>query len=402
MNPAMAPASTVDAQVCAWLAAVLRDGAGAEPPVAAGAAVATAQPQPQPPEQVLAVASRHGVASLVHEHLRLHPDGSALQAAFADAARRQAMRSLWLQAEARRLLAALHEAGLRVLVLKGAALASWLYPAAHLRDCGDLDLLLASHADAQRAAAVLAQCGYPDGYQQGGHAYELLRKPAPGAAYRLELDLHWRLLNAPVFAEALDFETLWAGSIAIPALGPQARGLGAVHALLHAAMNRVVNLYTDVGDLLKCLYDIHLLAARLDVPEWKQVVNSASERQLCGVMHAALQAAQSQLGTAIPQETLDKLAQRIAHEPLDPARLHDWSYMQRRNAAALPPGARLRWLWGRLLPDVEYLRSAHGADASVPVLWWRQGRRLLARLFVARAPSASPPSSQSSPPDDRP
>ena len=52
MNPAMAPASTVDAQVCAWLAAVLRDGAGAEPPVAAGAAVATAQPQPQPPLQV--------------------------------------------------------------------------------------------------------------------------------------------------------------------------------------------------------------------------------------------------------------------------------------------------------------------------------------------------------------
>ena len=77
MNPAMAPASTVDAQVCAWLAAVLRDGAGAEPPVAAGAAVATAQPQPQPPEQVLAVASRHGVASLVHERLRVHSQAAA-------------------------------------------------------------------------------------------------------------------------------------------------------------------------------------------------------------------------------------------------------------------------------------------------------------------------------------
>ena len=75
------------------------------------------RPLPQPPEQVLAGASRHGVASLVHERLRLHPDGSPLQAAFADAARRQAMRSLWLQAEARRLLAALHAAGLRVLVL---------------------------------------------------------------------------------------------------------------------------------------------------------------------------------------------------------------------------------------------------------------------------------------------
>ena len=65
MTPAMPPASTVDAQVCAWLAAVLRDGTGPEPAVAAAAAAATAQ--------VLAVASRHGVASLVHEHLRLHP-----------------------------------------------------------------------------------------------------------------------------------------------------------------------------------------------------------------------------------------------------------------------------------------------------------------------------------------
>ena len=390
MNPAMAPASTVDAQVCAWLAAVLRDGAGAEPPVAAGAAVATAQPQPQPPEQVLAVASRHGVASLVHERLRLHPDGSPLQAAFADAARRQAMRSLWLQAEARRLLAALHAAGLRVLVLKGAALAGWLYPAAHLRDCGDLDLLLASHADAQRAAAVLAQCGYPDGYQQGGHAYELLRKPAPGAAYRLELDLHWRLLNAPVFAEALDFEALWAGSIAIPALGPQVRGLGAVHALLHAAMNRVVNLYTDVGDLLKCLYDIHLLAARQDVEMWAQALSLARARGLCGVLLSGLDAAQAALGTAVPVSVRTALVAAAPAERLEMARLHDWSYMQWRSAAALPPGARLRWLWGRLLPDAEFLRSTYGADASLPRLWWRHGRRLLARLSATRAASSPP------------
>ena len=213
MNPAMAPASTVDAQVCAWLAAVLRDEAGIAPPVPAAAA----------PEQVLAVAERQGVASLVHARLGERADGSALQAAFAAAARQHAMRSLWLQAEARRLLAALHAAGLRVLVLKGAALAGWLYPAAHLRDCGDLDLLLASHEDTMRAVQVLADCGYPDGYEQGGHAYELLRKPVPGTAFPLELDLHWRLLNAPVFATAceapLPVSTLSPGPIstALPA-----------------------------------------------------------------------------------------------------------------------------------------------------------------------------------------
>ena len=372
--PALLP---VDAELRAWLAAVLRDQAGSVAPVPAAAT----------PEQVLAVAERQGVASLVHARLGEQADGSALQAAFAVAARQQAMRSLWLQAETRRLLAALHAAGLRVLVLKGAALAGWLYPAAHLRDCGDLDLLLASHEDTMRAVQVLADCGYPDGYEQGGHAYELLRKPVPGTAFPLELDLHWRLLNAPVFATALDFETLWSGSIAIPALGPQARGLGPVHALLHAAMNRVVNLYTDVGDQLKGLYDLHLLAARLDTDDWAQVQRLALAGGLCGVMQSGLQAAQHALGTPLPVPVLAALAAAVPGERLDPARLHDWSYMQWRNAAALPLRLRLRWLWGRLLPDAGFLRSAHGADASLLVLWWRQGRRLLARLF-ARGPAA--------------
>ena len=103
----------VDAEVRTWLTAVLRDEAGTALPAPAAAT----------PAQVLAVASRQGVASLVHERLRVQADGSELQAAFADAARRQAMQSLWLRAETTRLLEALHAAGLRVLLLKGVALA---------------------------------------------------------------------------------------------------------------------------------------------------------------------------------------------------------------------------------------------------------------------------------------
>ena len=370
----------VDAEVRTWLTAVLRDEAGTALPAPAAAT----------PAQVLAVASRQGVASLVHERLRVQADGSELQAAFADAARRQAMQSLWLRAETTRLLEALHAAGLRVLLLKGVALAGWLYPAAHLRDCGDLDLLFASHADAMRAVEVLEACGYPHGYTQGSHAYELVRMPAPGAAFALELDIHWRLLNAPVFAGALDFETLWAGSIAIPALGPPARGLGPVHALLHAAMNRMVNLYTDVGDVLKNLYDVHLLAARFDASDWAQLLEVAAARQLCGVVHAGLQAAHAQLGTVIPPALLASLAQRSTHEPLDPARLGDWAYMQRRNAAALPLPQRLHWLWRRLIPETDFLRKTYGSDASWPRLLLAHWRRFALRVSATRRRTPHP------------
>ena len=85
LMPALPP---VDAEVRAWLAAVLRNEAGIAPPV----------PAATTPEQVLAVAERQGVASLVHARLGERAGGSALQAAFAVAARQQAMRSLWLQA----------------------------------------------------------------------------------------------------------------------------------------------------------------------------------------------------------------------------------------------------------------------------------------------------------------
>ena len=364
-----------DAGVRAWLAAVLRAPAGSVPAVPVDATHA----------HVLAIAEHEGVTALVYERLREVPDAAALQAAFAESARTHAMRSLWMRAETARLLKALHEAGLRVLVLKGVALSAWLYPAPHLRACGDLDLLFASHAEAQRATDVLEGCGYPHGYEQGRHAYERVRKPVPGTAYALEVDVHWRLLNAPVFADALDFEELWSESIAIAALGAHARGLGPVHALLHAAMNRVVNLYTDVGDLLKCLCDVHLLTVRFESADWETMEQTASERKLCGVVQAALAVAQVQLGTAIPGKTLAALAQRIPYEPVNPQQLGDWLYMQRHSIAALPLGQRLRWVLGRLVPDSGYLRNHYGAGASLPVLLLRHWRRLPKRLFPRRS-----------------
>jgi hypothetical protein len=365
VEPALAP----DDAVRAWLAAALRGAAESEVP--AGATQ----------EQVLDVADRQGAAGLVQRRLLDLPASEPLQDAFAAAARQQAAQSLWIAAEAKRLLNVLAEHGLRVLVLKGVALAWWLYPAPYLRVCGDLDLLYASRDDALRAARILADHGYGEGYEQGGHACELVRMPGPGAAYSLEVDIHWKLLNAPVFADALDFETLWQASIAVPALGEHARGLDAVHALCHAAMNRAVNLYTGVGDLLKCLCDIDLLAAYLDDEGWARLLRLATDRGLCGVVHAALEAARVDLGTQVPAQVLDAMAQAMARESLDSRRLGEWGYMQRRNAVALPLGARLRWLWGRLLPDLDYLRKLHGGPAPLPVLLVGQVKRLTRRLL---------------------
>jgi hypothetical protein len=129
-------------------------------------------------------------------------------------------------------------------------------------------------------------------------------------------------------------------------------------------MNRVVNLYTGVGDLLKCLYDIHLLIEQLNAEDWAHVVELCSRAGLCGVVHSALEAARKELCTDVPSETLHALEQRACLEKLKPAMLSDWCYMQRQSLHALPWKVRPTWLWERLFPDPSYLQHSEGAEKS--------------------------------------
>ena len=76
--------------------------------------------------------------------------------------------------------------------------------------------------------------------------------------------------------------------------------------------------------------------------------------------------------------------------PLDPARLGDWAYMQRRNAAALPLTQRLHWLWRRLIPETDFLRKTYGSDASWPRLLLAHWRRFALRVSATRRRTPHP------------
>jgi hypothetical protein len=98
-------------------------------------------------------------------------------------------------AECERVLAVLAEAGIPVLLLKGSALAWWLYPAPHLRECSDIDLLLSSRQAVDRAFHVLSPYGFVRGYSQGGEAYECAFQRKLSETNSVDLDMHWQLLS---------------------------------------------------------------------------------------------------------------------------------------------------------------------------------------------------------------
>jgi hypothetical protein len=205
---------------------------------------------------VIALAREEGVHLLLAE--RLHPpelDDERRAAAVIGAAR---------EAEVRAVLEALAGAGVRPVLIKGCALAYTHYSRPELRPREDTDMMI--RADEREAVAhAIAPLGYQrppeaDGELTTGQ-FHFSRRDRHGIVHAL--DVHWRISNVRVFADALTYEELARDAVPIPALGPHARGASARHALLVACLHRVAH-HADSSNLL-WLYDIHLLGQGDDV-----------------------------------------------------------------------------------------------------------------------------------------
>src|SRR5690606_31990339 len=125
-------------------------------------------------EALKAQAWREGVAVLVGDRLACNPAvPDPIRRISLDWARGQAAGELDRRRRLRALLACVEQAGIEALLLKGAALAEWLYPAPYMREFSDVDLLFASREDALRAASALEVLGYAMPYRPGRFRHEL-------------------------------------------------------------------------------------------------------------------------------------------------------------------------------------------------------------------------------------
>ena len=330
-----------------------------------------------PPGELVAAAQREGIAALVDWRLQqitresvgtqtksamaIPPD---VIKAFTIAARDEALVSMVIEGESRRVLGLMAEARIPGLLLKGSALAHWAYSQPHLRACSDVDLLLPSREAAEQLSDRLTASGYERSETSGELvAYELLCRRPVSDDWQVEIDIHWRLANSPLFANAFTFDELMADSVALPRLAPNARGLGPVHALMHACVHRALNLSIGVGDKLKWQYDLELVRANFTPADWHRLVDLSIEKGLAGVVINALKNAAEAFESQLPHEWVTALTCAESAETLDAQRLSDWRYMQRMTFKSLPTAfLKLRWLWQRLFPSLDYLRYLYGTQ----------------------------------------
>ncbi|HLG54673.1 MAG TPA: nucleotidyltransferase family protein [Vicinamibacterales bacterium] len=305
-------------------------------------------------ERLLELARRHRVDRLVAHRLRHGPTVELRREVLVD--------ELSLR-ELTRVLAALETVGATPLVFKGAALAHTHYPASWLRPRLDADILVA--ADRRRQAfEALRDLGYGQPPFVSGdlvmYQAPFMRTDDIGLVHAQ--DVHWRIANPQVIAQVLTHEELVARATTVSALGCPMRVPSAVDALVLACLHRAAH-HNDAEDLL-WLYDIHLIASRLNPDEGRRLVELASERSVKALCARGLRLSIEHFHTVVPADLIAQLTPGTGarREPSAVFLKKDLRAIDRLAAdlRAVGPVAGARLVREHLFPPADYMGQAYG------------------------------------------
>jgi len=285
----MSEISASRAQVDGFLCSILR-GESASWPAAACAEFEN---------ELLDRASHHGVAALIYGVVESNrgwngwPDRirEELLKASRSAAAQDMLRSHTLE----KLLTEFDKQGIRVLIIKGAALAVTLYEHSRLRTRSDTDLFI-HFGDIERVCSSLSDLGLEiltPVYKN--HQFVCAKKTTHGS---LHFDIHWRIQNAPQYARVISFDEAWAKSVPVPGMAG-AHMLNGVDALLLACLHLKGSQHHD-EDRLIWLYDIHLLASSLSIESWNEFQRMVVEKGVGAACLDGLLKSRDSFSTEIP------------------------------------------------------------------------------------------------------
>jgi hypothetical protein len=202
---------------------------------------------------------------------------------------------------------ALDQAGVAWCVLKGPALAEFVYRAPAIRSYLDLDLLVQPSgfgAAIEALEATGAEVIDLNWSMVRAHQRSELSLGCPNGT---PLDLHWHLFNHPRLRQqfVLDIDELLARRRSVPVGGLMVPALDPADMLLHVATHATL----AGGYRLGWVKDLEQLVA-WDGPPWETVVARAEASGLGLPTAVMLGRARRILGAEVPDDVLDALAPR--------------------------------------------------------------------------------------------
>lgn len=173
------------------------------------------------------------------------------------------------------------------VVFKGTALAYSDYDQPWLRPRTDTDLLI-EYSDLHTLRQVLQELGYTELFAIQGEfvSYQTTFGKTLIGNSHLNIDVHWRINNRQILANALGFREIIDSSQPAPSLSEFARIPSPVHSLLLACIHRAG--HHNKEERLAWLYDIHLLTQRFCDDQWSEFIRISVERKIHTICADAL------------------------------------------------------------------------------------------------------------------
>ncbi|HIE52229.1 MAG TPA: hypothetical protein EYP85_10760 [Armatimonadetes bacterium] len=335
-------------------------------------------------ERLSRAAWGHGVAPLLHRHLRqqalseLVPE--PVRTSLERWAHATAFRNLKLLTELRSFLLAGERAGLPVIVLKGAALAEPVYGHLGLRPMVDVDLLVPQQA-LPLAESVLEHLGYRPDFPHAcsrrawEHHYVHLAYRRPGAIGPVEL--HWDLVPPyPRVPFQLNVAQIWPRTQVVTIVQMPAKVLAGEDLLLYLSLHH----FHHGGETLLGFCDVAEVIRRWgDRLSWLTLVRRAKEAKAARVVGYTLWWVREYLGAPVPSEVIATLCpqatiidcwrQRLDGSPIPAAHLigNPWARLGRQLLLLSGPVFRCCFVWQSLLPSASAFSRFHPLERSV----WR-------------------------------
>jgi hypothetical protein len=255
------------------------------------------------PDVVLAVARYHGVSGLISPALR-RLDGvpemlpGELRADFDSSVHRH-LQSTW---ELSRLKATLDPTGVPWVVIKGPAAVELLYGGQGGRLYQDLDILVDPSGFREVLAALEAS-----GLRQLDRNWAVLRRDMRGevhygGATRLEIDLHWNLVNMYRGRMRISTRELLGRAVDVRLAGVAVRTLDPTDSLIHLCVHAAIS----GGDRILWLKDIERAIA-VRPPAWDELVARSRRWHVAAPVGLMLARSARFLGAGVPDRTVSDL-----------------------------------------------------------------------------------------------
>ncbi len=282
--------------------------------------------------------------------------------------------AMWMQLATGQAWTRLAEAGIECIVLKGPAIATWLYDKTEVRPSKDIDLMVAP-ADVEGAKETLAQLGYSPWLVgaaacEGGPNEEALFGPN-----QVMIDLHHRLIGVPDPPERCWDELGHRTAVLELPSGARVHVLDVPARTLHLALHAAQSGRADV----KACADLDRGLAQVPFDDWQEAARIAERLDAVPAFAAGLRLSPAGAALAKRLQLTDRadveLALRIASAPAESIFLERW---------ANTPGTakKLALIARKVWPTAGYLRAHSTVAQDGP--WGLLRARLERQLSLLR------------------